>query len=33
MPNVNWINGTILPPDTGEYYVILEALQARMIET
>ena len=27
MPNVNWINGTILPPDTGEYYVILEALQ------
>lgn len=25
MAKVNWINGTIEPPETGEYYVILEA--------
>lgn len=27
MANVNWINGTINPPESGEYYVILEAQQ------
>lgn len=27
MAKVNWINGTIEPPDAGEYYVILEAKQ------
>lgn len=27
MANVNWINGTINPPESGEYYVILEAMQ------
>lgn len=27
MPNVNWINGTINPPESGEYYVIMEAQQ------
>lgn len=28
MANVNWINGTITPPESGEYYVILEATEA-----
>lgn len=23
----NWINGTIAPPESGEYYIIIEALQ------
>lgn len=23
----NWINGTIAPPESGEYYIIVEALQ------
>lgn len=27
MNNVNWINGTINPPESGEYYVIMEAQQ------
>lgn len=26
MAKVNWINGTIKPPETGRYYVISEAL-------
>ena len=28
MAKVNWVNGTINPPDSGEYYVILEATEA-----
>lgn len=28
MAEVNWIKGTIAPPESGEYYVILEATQA-----
>lgn len=27
MAKVNWINGKIPPPESGEYYVILEATQ------
>ena len=27
MANVNWIKGEITPPEDGEYYVILEAMQ------
>lgn len=27
MAKVNWINGKIAPPESGEYYVILEAQQ------
>lgn len=27
MAKVNWINGNIAPPESGEYYVIIEALQ------
>lgn len=27
MAKVNWINGKIAPPESGEYYVILEALK------
>lgn len=27
MDNVIWIKGTIAPPESGEYYVILEAMQ------
>lgn len=27
MANVNWIKGEIAPPENGEYYVILEAMQ------
>ena len=27
MAEVNWIKGTIAPPESGEYYVILEAKQ------
>lgn len=27
MANVNWINGEVNPPESGEYYVILEAQQ------
>jgi len=27
MAEVNWIKGTIAPPESGEYYVILEAMQ------
>lgn len=27
MAKVNWINGTINPPENGKYYVILEARQ------
>lgn len=23
----NWINGTIAPPESGEYYIIIEALR------
>ena len=28
MAKVNWINGNIAPPESGEYYVILEATEA-----
>lgn len=28
MAEVNWIKGTIAPPESGEYYVILEATHA-----
>ncbi len=28
MAQVNWINGRIAPPESGEYYVILEATEA-----
>ena len=28
MAEANWIKGTIAPPESGEYYVILEATQA-----
>lgn len=28
MAKVNWINGKIAPPESGEYYVILEATEA-----
>lgn len=27
MADVNWIKGTIAPPESGEYYIILEAMQ------
>lgn len=27
MAKVNWINGKIAPPESGEYYVLLEAQQ------
>lgn len=27
MAKVNWVNGKIAPPESGEYYVILEAQQ------
>lgn len=27
MANVNWIKGSIAPPESGEYYVIVEATQ------
>ena len=28
MAKINWINGKIAPPESGEYYVILEATEA-----
>ena len=28
MAKVNWINGKIAPPESGEYYVMLEATEA-----
>ena len=28
MAKVNWVKGTIAPPESGEYYVILEATEA-----
>lgn len=28
MAKVNWINGKIAPPESGKYYVILEATEA-----
>ena len=28
--NVTWINGTILPPSSGEYYIAIEAQQDMM---
>ena len=28
MAEVNWINGTIAPPESGEYYIILEAMRS-----
>nr|DAG46573.1 MAG TPA: hypothetical protein [Caudoviricetes sp.] len=27
MAEVNWIKGTIAPPESGDYYIILEAMQ------
>lgn len=27
MAEVNWINGTIAPPESGDYYIILEAMR------
>lgn len=27
MDEVNWIKGTIAPPESGEYYIILEAMR------
>ena len=27
MADVNWINGTIAPPESGDYYIILEAMR------
>lgn len=26
MAEVNWIKGTIAPPESGDYYIILEAM-------
>ena len=28
MAEVNWINGTIAPPESGDYYIILEAMRS-----
>ena len=28
MADVNWINGTIAPPESGDYYIILEAMRS-----
>ena len=27
MAEVNWIKGTIAPPESGDYYIIMEAMQ------
>ena len=27
MAEVNWVNGTIAPPESGDYYIILEAMR------
>lgn len=27
MAEVNWIKGTIAPPESGDYYIILEAMR------